>query len=275
MIPKKIPASHPYNLRIIGLLGGMSWQSTQTYYTHLNEAVQNRLGGLHSAPLILHSFDFAQIEALQASARWEEAGQILADAASKLEQAGAEAIMICTNTMHKLAKEIEQAISVPLLHIADATANAIIKSRSSAPLLLATAFTMEQDFYTARLASRLTAHNKTIFIPQAKHRAQIHDIIYNELCKGVINTESKKAYIDIIKKEAEAQGCDSVIFGCTEINLLIGPEDFAPKDSPNDAPKDGQKDWGLEVFDTTALHCTMGFEFMCRDRTLAKFSQTA
>ena len=233
-------------MRTVGLLGGMSWQSTHSYYQLINEDVQARRGGLHSAPLLIKSFDFGEIEALQTSGHWADAGRLLAKQAAALQAAGAEAIALATNTMHKLADDIIAAVTVPFLHIADATAEAILASPSRQPLLLATAFTMEQDFYTAPLSARLVSAGGVLHIPTTQHRQTVHQVIYEELCKGVIASSSRTAYQQIIQDEAETKGCDGVILGCTEIGLLIS-----------------QKDTDLPVFDTTALHCAHITDFIC------------
>ena len=235
-------------MRTVGLLGGMSWQSTQSYYQLINEDVQARKGGLHSAPLLIKSFDFAEIETLQASGQWADAGRLLAEQAAALQAAGAEAIALATNTMHKLADNIISAVTVPFLHIADATAEAILASPSRQPLLLATAFTMEQDFYTAPLGACLASAGRTVLVPEKQHRQIVHQVIYEELCKGVINSSSRTAYRQIIRDEAATKGCDGVILGCTEIGLLIS-----------------QKDIDLPVFDTTTLHCAQITDFICAD----------
>ena len=233
-------------MRTVGLLGGMSWQSTQSYYQLINEDVQARKGGVHSAPLLIKSFNFAEIEKLQASGHWTDAGRLLAEQAAALQAAGAEAIALATNTMHKLADDITAAVTVPFLHIADATAEAILESQSRQPLLLATAFTMEQDFFTNPLGARLASAGGMLHIPKSQHRKIIHQVIYEELCKGMIEPNSCEVYRQIIRDEAETEGCDSVILGCTEIGLLIS-----------------QKDIDLPVFDTTALHCAQITDFIC------------
>ena len=235
-------------MRTVALLGGMSWQSTQSYYQLINEDVQARKGGLHSAPLLIKSFDFAEIETLQASGQWADAGRLLAEQAAALQGAGAEAIALATNTMHKLADNIISAVTVPFLHIADATAEAILASPSRQPLFLATAFTMEEDFYTAPLGACLASVDGAVHIPETQHRQIVHQVIYEELCKGVIDSDSRTTYRQIIRDEAEAKGCDSVILGCTEIGLLIS-----------------QKDTDLPVFDTTTLHCAQITNFICAD----------
>lgn len=237
-------------MRTVGLLGGMSWQSTHSYYQLINEGVQQRKGGLHSAPLLMYSFDFAEIEALQMSGDWAVAGALLARQAARLEAAGAEAVVLATNTMHKLADQIQAAISIPFLHIAAATAEAILASPARQPLLLATAFTMEQAFYTRPLADRLGKAGGGLHIPCAANRKIVHDIIYDELCVGVITAQSRAAYKQIIEAEAKETGCDAVILGCTEIGLLIR-----------------QSDTPLPVFDTTALHCEQVVAFICGEKT--------
>ena len=236
-------------LRSLGLIGGMSWQSTQTYYARINQGVHARRGGNHSAPLWLYSFDFAEIEALQAEGQWTQAGQIMADIARRLEDAGAHALVISTNTMHKLSDYVTDATQIPLLHIVDATADAIMASDARKPVLLATQYTMTQDFYRGPLAERLAADNRGLHIPPPAARETLHNIIYNELCQGIIQPHSRQAYLDIIDDAGAEARCDSVILGCTEIGLLIG-----------------QKDTKLTVFDTTALHCDMAIEFICGKR---------
>ena len=226
-------------MRIVGILGGMSWQSTQLYYDRINTLVGQRLGGLHSAELLLYSVDFGVIEKLQHDGDWDGAAALLAEAGKRLAQGGAEAILIATNTMHKMADDIAAASKLPILHIADATAKAIADAGMSRPLLLATAFTMEQDFYTSRLKDPF---GLTPIIPEADDRAQIHRIIYDELCMGIVQEDSKAIYQDIVSKyENEA---DCVILGCTEITMLIGQDDVA-----------------LPVFDTTALHAEAAVDF--------------
>ncbi|NUL03462.1 aspartate/glutamate racemase family protein [Streptomyces lunaelactis] len=219
-------------MRTIGLIGGMSWESSAEYYRLLNELVRERLGGLHSAKCILHSVDFAEIEELQAAGDWERAGEILAEAARGLQAAGADLLLICTNTMHKVAGQVEAAVSVPLLHLADATADAVRARGIRRVGLLGTAFTMEQDFYRDRLAG----HGLEVLTPDAEGRALVHRVIYEELCLGVVREESRAAYQDVIGKLVAA-GAEGVVLGCTEIELLIGE-----KDSP------------VPVFPTTRLH---------------------
>ncbi|MFF5763483.1 aspartate/glutamate racemase family protein [Streptomyces tanashiensis] len=207
-------------MKTIGLIGGMSWESTAEYYRLLNEFTRDRLGGLHSARCVLYSVNFAEIEQLQVQGRWAEAGEILAAAAQSLEAAGADMVLICTNTMHKVADQVEAAVSVPLLHLADATAVAVRASGLHRVGLLGTAFTMEQDFYRGRLE----AGGLAVRVPDADGRAEVHRVIYEELCLGIVREESRAAYQRVIK-DLVADGAEGVILGCTEIELLIGPED--------------------------------------------------
>lgn len=220
-------------MKTIGLIGGMSWESTATYYTLINQAVKHELGGLHSAKIVLVSVDFAQIEALQMQGEWQKAGEVLAQAAVSLQSAGADFFLICTNTMHKVASQVQASVSIPLLHIADATANALTEKGIRKVGLLGTAFTMEHDFYKARLSS---GRDLEVLIPDASSRAVVHNVIYQELCLGNICHESKIAYVDIID-QLKATGAEAVIFGCTEIALLVS-----------------QQDVSLPVFDTTEIH---------------------
>ncbi len=219
-------------MKTIGLLGGMSWESTATYYRLLNELTRERLGGLHSATCVLYSVDFAEVERLQAAGEWEAAGRLLADAARAVEAAGAELLLICTNTMHKVADQVAGAVSVPLLHLADATAGAVLAAGVTRVGLLGTAFTMEQDFYRDRLAS----HGLDVLVPDAPGRALVHRVIYEELCVGVVREESRAAYRGVIA-DLVAAGAEGVILGCTEIELLVGADD-----SP------------VPVFPTTRIH---------------------
>ncbi|MFE4398606.1 MULTISPECIES: aspartate/glutamate racemase family protein [Streptomycetaceae] len=219
-------------MKTIGLIGGMSWESTAEYYRLLNRLTRERLGGLHSARLVLYSVDFAQIERLQTAGRWEEAGEVLADAARSLEAAGADLLLICTNTMHKVADQVAAAVSVPLLHLADTTAAAVRAAGLRRVGLLGTAFTMEQDFYRGRLA----AGGLDVQVPQADSRALVHRVIYEELCVGLVREESRAAYRRVIG-ELVAGGAEGIVLGCTEIELLVRPED-----SP------------VPVFPTTRLH---------------------
>ncbi|MGW7270121.1 aspartate/glutamate racemase family protein [Streptomyces sp. NPDC054864] len=219
-------------MKTIGLIGGMSWESSAEYYRLLNELVRERLGGLHSARCVLYSVDFAEIERLQVAGEWEQAGDVLARAAEGVEAAGAELVLICTNTMHKVAEQVQEALSVPLLHLADATAEAVLRGGLRRVGLLGTAFTMEQDFYRERLAS----HGLDVLVPDAEGRAFVHRVIYEELCLGVVREESRVGYQRVIG-DLVREGADGVILGCTEIELLIGQEH-----SP------------VPVFPTTRLH---------------------
>lgn len=219
-------------MKTIGMLGGMSWESTQSYYRALNLGVKSALGGLHSAKILLNSVDFAEIEALQHEGRWDETATILADAAVALETAGADFLMICTNTMHKVAPQIQARISIPLLHIADATATVLRKDGIKSVGLLGTRFTMEQDFYR----ERIEAQGIEVIVPGPSARDLVHGVIYEELCLGEINAESKAQFLDIVAALAGA-GAEAVILGCTEIALLIQ-----------------QEDTHIPLYDTTAIH---------------------
>lgn len=219
-------------MRRIGLLGGMSWESSAEYYRRLNELVRERLGGLRSARVLLDSVDFAEVEALQAEGRWEDAGALLAGRARALEAGGAEIVALCTNTMHKVVSDVEDAVQVPVLHIADAAARRIQGAGIAQVGLLGTAFTMEQDFYRSRLAER----GIETLVPAQDDRTAVHRIIYDELVQGVVSEESRQTYREVIQRLV-ADGAEGVILGCTEIELLVGPED-----SP------------VPVFPTTRLH---------------------
>ena len=218
--------------RVIGMLGGMSWESSAQYYRLANELVRERLGGLHSARIVLASVDFADVEALQATGRWQDAGDLLAEAAKGLQAAGADLLVICTNTMHKVADQIQAAIRIPVLHLGDVTAQAVLRAGLSTVGLLGAAFTMEQDFYR----DRLTSHGLRVLIPALADRAQVHRIIYDELCLGVVREQSRQVYRDVIARLVQA-GAQGVILGCTEIELLI---------SDTDSP--------VPIFPTTGLH---------------------
>ena len=220
-------------MKTIGLIGGMIWESTADYYRRLNELVKQRLGGLHSAKIVLHSVDFAEIESLQARGAWEEAGRQLAQVARSLEAGGADFLVLCTNTMHKVAPAIEGASALPLLHIADPTATAIRQAGFSRIGLLGTRFTMEQDFYRGRLVER---HGLDVIVPDDDGRSLVHRVIYEELCLGVVREESRAGYRQVIARLVD-QGAQAVILGCTEIAMLV---------SAADAP--------VPVFDTTAIH---------------------
>ena len=226
-------------MRTIGLIGGMSWESTLEYYRLINQGVAGRLGGLHSARCLLYSVDFAEIERLQSAGDWEATATILADAAARLERGGADFIVLCTNTMHIVADAITAAVSVPLLHIADATANAIRAAGVRTVGLLGTRFTMEQEFYLGRLRDK---HGLTVVVPEASDRELVHSVIYTELCRGEIRPQSRAAYAAVIDRLA-AMGAEAVILGCTEIGLLIRPADTE-----------------LPLFDTTRIHAEAAVE---------------
>jgi aspartate racemase len=227
-------------VKTIGLIGGMSWESTIPYYRHINETVKQRLGGLHSAKVLLFSVDFHDIEQLQHAGKWDEAGAVLADAARVLERAGADLIVVCTNTMHKVAPAIQAAVRIPLLHIADPTARAIKQAGLHTVGLLGTRFTMEQAFYRDRLQHD---HGINVLVPDAADRETVHRIIYKELCLGLVKDASRDTYRAAIARLV-AQGAQAVILGCTEISLLVGPEDAA-----------------VPLFDTTAIHAQAAAEF--------------
>ncbi|RVD54646.1 aspartate/glutamate racemase family protein [Mesorhizobium sp. M2D.F.Ca.ET.185.01.1.1] len=228
-------------MKTLGLIGGMSWESTAIYYRLLNEIVRERLGGLHSAKLLLWSFDFAEIAERQHEGDWEGAGALLVEAARKLEAGGAEGLVICTNTMHKLAGDVQAAVSVPLIHIADATGRAVIEAGMKRPALLATRFTMEQDFYKGWLAER---YDLQPVVPDPAGRDMVHRVIYDELCQGIVKYDSKSAYLEEVARMRHEDQVDSVIMGCTEITMLIGQGDF-------DVP----------VFDTTRIHAEAAVDF--------------
>lgn len=235
--------------RTIGLIGGMSWESTVTYYTVINELVRARKGGLASAKIALYSVDFAEIVEMQKAGRWDLAADCLAAAGKGLVRAGADCILICTNTMHLIADPVAKAAGVPLLHIVDATGAALAEAGVKKPLLLATRYTMEQPFYADRLREKFGIG---AMIPEAADRDTVHSVIFDELCQGVVSDASRDACIDIIKRNA-AQGADAVIFGCTEIGLLLGPADT-----------------DLPVFDSTILHATAAVDFALADATPAE-----
>lgn len=215
-------------MRTLGLVGGMSWVSTAEYYRTINELVADRLGGLHSARILLESVDFAEIEALKLAGRWDEVGKCLADAAARLESAGADAIVLCTNTMHHVADVIEASVSVPFVHIADTTAQAVSSAGLTRVGLLATAFTMEQPFYRDRIAT----HGIEVVTPDATDRAEVSRIIYDELCHDIVLEPSRAAYREIMAKLVE-QGAQGIILGCTEVELLVGPSDTSVPTFPS------------------------------------------
>ena len=231
-------------MKTIGLIGGMSWESTVVYYQLLNKMARERLGGLHSAEVLLWSFDFAEVEALQMAGDWDTATSRMVDAAKRLVRGGAGCIVICTNTMHMMAADVQAAAGVPLIHIADAAASAIKQHGSKKPLLLGTRFTMEEDFYRGHLQ---THHGIQAVIPDKSARDDIHRVIYDELCRGVVRAESKQRYLEIIG-DAVKDGADGVIFGCTEVGLLIQPSDLP-----------------VPAFDTTALHAAAALDFALQD----------
>jgi aspartate racemase len=220
-------------MKTIGLIGGMSWESSAEYYKIINETVKKRLRGLHSATLIMYSVDFEDIEKLQHAGEWDKATEFMVDAAQKVERGGADFVLICTNTMHKMADEVQQAISIPLLHIADATAAEIKAHNMNRVGLLGTRFTMEEDFYKKRLQEN---HGITSITPEGDERTIVHDIIYDELCRGKIRESSRETY-KIIIEHLIKRGAEGIILGCTEIPLLV-----SQKDSP------------VPVFDTTRIH---------------------
>jgi aspartate racemase len=219
-------------MQTIGLLGGMSWESSAEYYRIVNELVRERLGGLHSAKCVMYSVDFAEIEVLQSSGRWDEAGDALAAGALSLQAAGADFLVLCTNTMHKVADRVAAAVSIPLLHLGDATAAAVRAQGLRRVGLLGTAFTMEQDFYRRRLAD----HGLSVCVPDADDRALVHRTIYDELCLGIVKDDSRRAFQRVITALAE-DGAEGIILGCTEIELLVGRADSS-----------------LPVFPTARLH---------------------
>lgn len=227
-------------MKILGLIGGLSWESTAIYYRLVNEVTKARLGGLHSARMLLWSFDFAPIAEHQAAGAWGELSEAMTDSARRLENAGADALIICSNTMHKLYDDVQASVAIPLLHIADVTAAAMARKGSRRPILLATRFTMEQPFYHGRL---LDLHGVRAIVPDEAGRSVVHGIIYNELCQGIVRPESKAAYLAEIASLSR-QGADSVILGCTEVGMLIG-----------------QQDVDLPVFDTTEIHATAAVDY--------------
>ena len=227
-------------MKTLGLLGGMTWHSTVDYYRLINQGVQERLGGSHSARILLLSVDFSPVEHMQNRGEWRALGQLMAGAARSLEGAGAEAVVICANTMHQLADDITAAVKIPLIHIADAAAAEVKKKGLKTVGLLGTRYTMEMDFYRGRLAAQ---HGLKVLVPGEPGRTTIHEVIYKELAHGLVKDESRRRYVEIIE-ELVKQGAEGVILGCTEIPLLI-----KQKDSP------------VPVFDTTALHAAAAVDF--------------
>lgn len=226
-------------MKVIGLLGGMSWESTVGYYRAINEGVKNSLGGLHSAKIALYSVDFDPIEKLQHEGDWEETARILSEAAQSVASAGADFLLICTNTMHKVAPQIEKSINIPLLHIADATAEVLVQEGIKTVGLLGTAFTMEQDFYKGRLSEN---YGLNVLVPESEDRKVVHRIIYQELCLGKIESNSKAEYLRIIDSLSN-QGAEAVILGCTEIGMLVNQEDTE-----------------VRLLDTTEIHAEKAVE---------------
>ena len=233
-------------MKTIGLLGGMSWESTVGYYSAINKGVKESLGGLHSAKIAMFSVDFAPIERLQNKGDWLGTETILVEAAKSIEAAGADFLLICTNTMHKIAPQIEGALKIPLLHIADATAEHLLKKGVKTVGLLGTSFTMEQDFYKGRLKDK---HGLNVLVPNQEDRKIIHDVIYSELCLGLTNANSKSEYLRIIE-ELSNNGAETVILGCTEIGMLID-----------------QSDTDVKLIDTTLIHAQKAVEYAIKIRS--------
>lgn len=227
-------------MKTIGMLGGMSWESTSSYYREINQGVKSVLGGLHSAKICLYSVDFNEIEQLQHAGKWEETALILTAAAKSVEAGGADFLLICTNTMHKVADKIQTNITIPILHIADATAEKLLADGITKVGLLGTRFTMEQDFYKQRLVDKFGIN---VIVPSEEEQTIVHNVIYNELCLGVINDNSKRQYLEIIN-HLYAQGAEAVILGCTEIALLIN-----------------QADTDIPLYDTTKIHAYGAVKF--------------
>lgn len=221
-------------MKTIGMIGGMSWESTVTYYQMINHVIKEELGGLHSAKILLYSVDFAEIEDYQSSGEWDKAGEVLAAAAKKLENAGADYIVICTNTMHKVVPQIEACIGIPVIHIAEATAEVLLQSGMKRVALLGTKYTMTQDFYKEKLIGA----GIEVLTPGEEEMEEINEVIFKELCRGIISEVSKQKYLSVIDKLAAA-GAQGVILGCTEIGMLIRETDTT-----------------LPVFDTTRIHAT-------------------
>ena len=234
-------------MKTIGIIGGMSAESTAHYYAHINAGVRNRLGGMHSAELILWSVDCGEIFAMQTAGNWAGAGRKLADVAAKLERAGADVIILATNTMHKVASGIEAAITVPFIHIVDATAVEIKAAGLKRPGLMATAYTMEQEFYIGRLREKF---DLDIIVPDAADRRETHRIIYDELCKGVVTEQSRKSY-EAIAERLKQRGADCLILGCTEVAMLLSSDSVS-----------------MPVFDTALIHANAAVNFVLSDYNL-------
>ncbi len=231
-------------MKTIGLIGGMSWESTQLYYRQINQGIRQQLGGLHSAQILLHSVDFAPIEALQHAGDWDATAKILSQAARSLEAGGADFFLICANTMHKVADKVEKAVNIPLLHITDATARVLLADNNSRIGLLGTAFTMEQSFYKGRLSQQ---HGIEVLVPDARDRETMHNIIYQELCLGMVKPASKKTCLQIIER-LQQRGVEGVILGCTEICMLVD-----------------QADTGIKLYDTTEIHALQAVDYAICD----------
>jgi aspartate racemase len=227
-------------MKLLGLLGGMSWESTALYYRAINEGVRDRLGPLRSAELLMYSVDFGRVEACQREGRWDDAGELLADGARRLHRAGAQGLVLCTNTMHKVAHHIESAVPLPLLHISDPTGRAAQALGARTVGLLATGYTMREGFYRERLEQRFGLE---VLVPNEPEREAVHRIIYEELCAGIVRDESRRTYAEVIASLC-ARGTQAIILGCTEITMLVGPQD-----SP------------VPTLDTTALHAQAAVEF--------------
>ncbi|GGI31024.1 aspartate racemase [Bradyrhizobium guangdongense] len=236
------PFAGDAGMQTIGLIGGMSWESTALYYKLINERVRDRMGKLHSAPLLMYSYDFQEIKEMQYAGRWAEAGASLAEVAQRLERAGARAIVLCTNTMHKLAPDIQAKLTIPFIDIGDATAERIRARGYRRVGLLGTIFTMEQNFYT----DRLRAHDLDVLVPTAEERADVNRIIYDELCLGVVAAPSRRRYQEVMAALV-GRGADCIILGCTEITMLVGAADTT-----------------VETFDTTAIHAETAADFAMR-----------
>lgn len=238
-------------MRTIGLLGGMSWESTAVYYRRINEEVRARLGGLNSAEVLMRSVNFDDIVALQRAGQWDQAAHLMATLAGDLERSGAACIVICTNTMHKLAETVQEAVTVPVLHIADVTAAEVMRAGLRRPLVLATSYTMEQDFYVGRLRDKF---NLDPLVPDDDGRTVVHQTIFDELCQGIVRDSSRQRFREIIAR-GRADGADSVILGCTEIGLLIG-----------------DKDTDLPVFDSTLIHADTAVRFSLANDDVSRLS---
>jgi aspartate racemase len=235
---------HAVPQKVIGLIGGMSWESSAEYYRIINEKIRDRLGGLHSARCLMWSFDFAEIEALQHADRWDDATKLMIDAAQRLERGGADFLLICTNTMHKMADAVQADVGVPILHIADPTAERIRAAGFKRVGLLGTAFTMEQDFYKGRLT---TKHGLDVLVPNEADRETVHRIIYDELVQGRVEDASRQAYRDVIGRLID-RGAEAIILGCTEIMLLVRAQDSR-----------------VPLFDTTAIHAQAAVDMAIAD----------